>query len=208
MKKLIVVVSVFCLLDIPLVSYGQSIPAVPDLTKFTEQSRSHIEIIISEKIKTHFGFDVQYRSLSDPNEFVRVVYKHVPSTFREPNKDADYRLFSQKIDSLYSEKSTAGLMAELFSHADPVIVWRWRTKKDEKTGKTVADGKVEVWFQKADGDWLFATDQEISVEFLSERIDYKKKSMNLPVGRKYSLYGQPIIFKSDRPDILEALGRK
>jgi len=178
----------------------------PDLTGWIQEPVSRVEITVSDSIHVSLGIEVEYKNPANPNEFVRVIAKHVPLVVRE-QRMPNNRLISEVMLSMYAERDVNELLGKLSKESDPIIFMRWHVKKDPKTGRDAQDGDTEVWFRKNEGDWIFDKNREVLVEFISENVT-NGHNRNVMVGRKYSMNGAYHIFKADRKDIVKAMEEK
>lgn len=180
----------------PYFARADTCPSILDTAGLTVISKSRIEVRISDEKVAYLGLDIEYQNPDVPEEFVRVVSRHVPVIFAKP-KQRNENLLREVAEELNVRKEEQDLLNELEQNTDPVVYVKWRIKKDSRTGKDVRDGDVSVCFLGSDGEWLFAQNEQIAVQFLSEL-----------AGRQYHLSTASHILTVDPGDIIQAMGKK
>ncbi len=180
-------------------------PVLPDVHDWKVTSKSTIDVVVSGTVITYLGNDIEYQNPNDASESVRVISRYVPLTIAKQIAKNDHE-FQQVALATYAKRDQETLLTQLASRSDPIIYFKWRVFKDPRTGKDIRDGDVSVWLLNSNGAWVFATNQKVLVQFLSERVK-DGVTRNILVGRKYQLGKDYQILEPDRR-YLEALEEK
>lgn len=184
MKKT-AVLSFFLLVFIyPSLARGQT-PELPKIDGWTVESKSKIEVQVTDFATLYLGLEIEYRNPADQNEFVWVVKRYAPFIVSRI-QPKDERSFSEAVVGFYTKKDLEDTLKKIDDESDAIIYQRWRVEKDPNTGQSVQPGKTETWLLDSMGLWRFETGQKVSTGSVSElkTADFKD---GVPAGVEYSV---------------------
>ncbi|OGN03822.1 MAG: hypothetical protein A2655_00995 [Candidatus Yanofskybacteria bacterium RIFCSPHIGHO2_01_FULL_43_42] len=184
------------------------IPA-PDISGWEIVQTSRIEFRISDEAVAYLGLDIEYaeyRNPDDPGEFVRVVSRHIPMIPARPVIN-NGQLFREVATALYVQKKEQDRLNEIGKKTDSILVVRWRTKKNSRTGKDMKDGNVDIWFLQSSGECLTTQNKRVGVQFMTENVG-NGKPHNVFVGIKYQVGDAYHILKVDRRDLVQLMNER
>ncbi|MDO8496225.1 MAG: hypothetical protein Q7S43_02110 [bacterium] len=183
----------------PVVSISN--PPVPDITDWKVVNMSRTALNVSDVTVAYLGLEIEYSNPSNPREFVRIIKRHIPLIVSKQNKP-DIRLLAEMASVFYTKKEEQDRLLEISKKSDPIIYTRWRTKDNAHTGHDTLDGDFDVWLLSSKGDWTFAKNQEIKIEFMTENVG-NGKPHNVFSGMKYQVGDVYHIIRIDRNDLLK-----
>jgi len=177
-------------------------PPLPDINGWKIENRDIIHVKTFSDTTTYLGFITTYQNPQNSNEYIRVYARCLPKTIiREKSKGSQD--FKDAGSILFKKEEKKDFLTELFGKSDPFIYEKWQTEKDLRTGLDMPPYSVEVWFLCQNGEWIFAADQKIIRESISEALE----DQTAMTGQKYSLdtaYHILSISRNDLEQILQA----
>lgn len=171
-----------------------------DIKDWNVTKLSRYEVRVDDARIAFLGFVTEYQSPKDPHEFVRVISRHVAliSVVREISQDEDV---AYGVDlTKHNEKRESDALTKATKEADIIGFIRWRTVRDERTGRDYRSGPLESWLQDQSGIWTYRTDEKINRETHTEKL-----GPNVLLGIRFTLGDATQILSVDRQVLLDSL---
>ncbi|MBI2674547.1 MAG: hypothetical protein HYX22_02320 [Candidatus Yanofskybacteria bacterium] len=190
----------------PAVSLSKPFPAncsvpIPDMSNWPIIRKTRVEFRISDETPAYLGAAIEYknyRGSADFGEFIQMFGRHTP--FIPQRQKPDEQSFFQTAAFLYAQQEEETTLRQLDKQIDPILYIRWRVKTDQRVNGDKLDADVDVWFLQSNGRCLFAQNEKISIQLLTESMG-DGESRNVFAGVRYKIDDLSHILKADRRDI-------
>ncbi len=182
-KKLFLFLLIFLAIT-PLVR-GQTIPDKPDIKDWKEIGSTVFDINLDNGLTAYLGYEVEYQSPANVNEFVIVLSRFV-SFVSVPGTKTDKTPYVAIANSYLDNETNKALDDLKNNQSDSFLYVHWKTTVDEQTRQVVLEGPIENWLLGTNGIWFYKSGVNVRIKNISEP-DRNKPEQFVTVGVRYSL---------------------